>query len=226
MRGRGRGPTYRKTAFLLYTQALSDIENLPEKGYAGRSLRFDIPIRVALSILNSKLEKEFDIKISIVSLGPPKPPIHIMIWNKFFREKIESEREFIKLIKRACKSKVKGVIIECKGFYDVLKHYASSGYRVFALDSRGVPILNVGEEIAFNPTLFLLGCKHDVPKHYIELSSATRVSIGPKEYLASHAALAVLYIKNLLLKATRSQRVNQLFYPYDALRYALPSYEH
>ncbi len=202
MRGRRRDQPYKELKFLLFSlKPTTDLENLPLKGYAGRTSRLDIPLRTAWRLFSSCVHEDLDLRVSIVLHGPPSPPLHVLITEDAGLGELREERMLFKVLQDAARGSGKGILVERKGFSDVLKQYVGGGLKPYLLCSNGVPITKVMNELGRSPTLFIMGTDIDVPEFMLRgVFGIKRVSVGPREYLTSHAALFAAYMKLLAVK--------------------------
>lgn len=205
MRGRRKDQLYKELKFLLFSlKPTTDLENLPSKGYAGRTSRLDIPLRTAWRLFSSCVHENLDLRVSIVLHGPPSPPLHVLITKDAGLGELREERMLFKTLRDAARGSRKGILVERKGFSDVLKQYVGGGLKPYLLCSNGVPITEVVNELGRHPTLFIMGTDVDVPEFMLRgISGVKRVSVGPREYLTSHVALFAAYMKLLAVKGLK-----------------------
>ena len=158
--------------------------------------RMDIVIHAIIAgfFLSNDFRK--DVKMHLVFYGMPDPPKHIEI--QITPDLKISKKDIGNLIKKILykykkgekKEVLPGCFIEKKSFLKVIEELENGGKKIFLLDKRGD---DIRKEKIPNESVFILGDHEGLPKKELKRIKkiATKISLGPKTYFASHA-IAIL----------------------------------
>ncbi len=168
-----------------------------------KSGRLDIAIHSVIAAFFLSHKMRSDVKLHLIFAGPPDPVKHLEMKpvmegqtgiDKIYLSKKNVQDTIKKMLykyKQGMKNEVfPGYWIEKKNFMQVVDEEIEAGKQIFVLDPDGEDIRKV--EIKDNP-VFILGDHRGLPdKEYKRLKSkAIPVSIGNKEYFASHTIAIV-----------------------------------
>jgi tRNA pseudouridine-54 N-methylase len=198
MREKGRVSPSRQVAFILYSlKSKTSFKGDEWRGYASRTSRLDIPVRTAYLLYSSKASQKIEnLEVSIISYGPPDPPLHIHLEKGFFQRKsFLNERELMKFFLQTIfnkETKGLGWFRERKGLLEVINFYRKRGYTPVLLRESRTPVIHHMEK-----PLYLLGTDFDIPPSYMRFLGQLEIqSLGPTSYLASHVALSFLIFQS------------------------------
>ncbi len=168
-----------------------------------QSGRLDIAIHSVIASFFLSHKMRTDVKLHLIFAGPPDPVKHLELFpqteghttiDKIYLSKKNVEGVIKKMLykyKPGIKNEVfPGYWIEKKPFLKVVSEIIESGKSVYILDPQGEDIRTV--KIEKDP-VFVLGDHRGLPdKEFKRLKKiSTPVSIGKKEYFASHTVAIV-----------------------------------
>lgn len=180
----------------------------PTAGYAikedlMKSGRLDIAIHSVIAAFFLSHKMRTDVKLHLIFAGPPDPVKHLELKpvmegitgvDKIYLSKKNVQDTLKKMLykyKQGMKNEVfPGYWIEKKNMIELVNELSKEGKQIYVLDPDGEDIRDI--EIKDNP-VFLLGDHRGLPdKEYKRLKKiAIPVSIGNKEYFASHTVAIV-----------------------------------
>ncbi|MEK6908618.1 MAG: tRNA (pseudouridine(54)-N(1))-methyltransferase TrmY [Nanoarchaeota archaeon] len=168
-----------------------------------KSGRLDIAIHSVIAAFFLSHKMRTDVTLHLVFAGPPDPVKHLELKpvtvgvtgvDKIYLSKKNVQDTIKKMLykyKQGMKNEVfPGYWIEKKNFMELVNEIKDNGQELYVLDPDGEDIRTV--DIRPNP-VFILGDHRGLPdKEYKRLKKlATPVSIGNKEYFASHTIAIV-----------------------------------
>lgn len=168
-----------------------------------KSGRLDIAIHSVIASFFLSHKMRTDVKLHLLFAGPPDPVKHLELQpetkgitgvDKIYLSKKNVQDVLKKMLykyKQGQKNEVfPGYWIEKKNFMELVDELSEEGKQLFVLDPDGEDIRSV--KINDNP-VFILGDHRGLPdKEYKRLKKkAIPVSIGDKEYFASHTVAIV-----------------------------------
>lgn len=168
-----------------------------------KSGRLDIAIHSVIAAFFLSHKMRTDVKLHLIFAGPPDPVKHLELKpvmegqtgiDKIYLSKKNVQDIIKKMLykyKQGMKNEVfPGYWIEKKNMIELVNELSKEGKQIYVLDPDGEDIRDI--EIKDNP-VFLLGDHRGLPdKEYKRLKKiAIPVSIGNKEYFASHTVAIV-----------------------------------
>jgi tRNA (pseudouridine54-N1)-methyltransferase len=156
----------------------------PSRGYAGPSGRLDVIARTVLAAL----EAEPGSVVAGVLLGPPNPPITMIIGAPCI-EGDPGERGVMEVFRRLLK---RGAVDECTALRagpEWLLHAVKRlGYSIYILEEGGLDIAEVPWALE-ERAAFLAGAHLDPPGWVLGIArryARASISVGPRSLLTSH----------------------------------------
>ncbi len=188
--------------FIYYSRTAPTAGNFIQEDLM-KSGRLDIAIHSVIAAFFLSHKMRTDVKLHLVFAGPPDPVKHLELFpetegqtsiDKIYLSKKNIEGVIKKMLYKYREGKKNeifpGYWIEKKPLLKLVEELIKEGKNVYILDPKGEDIRTV--KIKENP-IFVLGDHRGLPgKEFKRLKKiSTPVSIGKKEYFASHTVAIV-----------------------------------
>ncbi len=163
--------------FVTFSKTATTSPAFPKKGLASHTGRLDVIARMLrASLWWDGIRKDTNFVVTLG--GPPNAPLTLWFKGRELEVSLKTERDAAEAIRLCMKGELKGCKVTKHNFEDVLK---SIGMPIYWLSEDGADISKLELRL---PAAFVLGPQHDIEvPGWLE---ATKLSIGPKSYLASH----------------------------------------
>jgi len=172
------------TVYIVVSPTARTSPDWPPRGYAGPSGRLDVIARTVLAAL----EAEPGSAVTGILLGPPNPPVTVVIGAPCI-EQSRGERGVMEVLRRILNWGVLGKCAALRAGPEWLLHTLKRlGYRIYVLEERGLDIARIPRALE-GKTAFIAGAHVDPPEWVLRIArryAEASVSVGPRSLLTSH----------------------------------------
>ncbi len=199
----------RDTLLLLYSRrSITSLDLIPQRGYAGKTGRLDILIRTTRLIdADQELTSRLNLSYLLVLEGPPQPPLAVWLKAGFWSECLTGrclEGEAMVFFRERARLG-QGAKLLRKSLIEILGDGQITGNReIVLLSERGDTLSRKTlQRLACRERLLIIAGGYDDPPDWVyERPDFTKIGLGSKSYLTSHATYNFLKCLELMADET------------------------